>query len=47
MGILSLGLGLEQSYLEDHVTMRDPVILPRMLRYFPQPHSAPPGQQQE
>lgn len=35
MSILSLGLGLDPDYLEYNVTMHEPVILPRMFRYFP------------
>jgi isopenicillin N synthase-like dioxygenase len=37
MDILSESLGLETNYLQDHVTQHDPVILPRMFRYLPQP----------
>ena len=35
MDLLSAGLGLEESYLKNHVTCHDPVVLPRMFRYFP------------
>ena len=40
---LSLALGLEPSYLQDHVTERDPVILPRLFRYPPQEHRRAPS----
>lgn len=44
MGMLSLGLGLEGDYMERHVTKGEPVLLPRMFRYLPQPRNEGRGE---
>ena len=36
MRLLALALDLPEDYLETHVTMHEPVVLPRMFRYLPQ-----------
>ena len=36
MDVLSLALGLRETYLREHVTERKPVVLPRLFRYPPQ-----------
>ena len=36
MDYLSLSLGLDENYLQEHITQRKPVVLPRMFRYPPQ-----------
>ena len=40
MDLLSLALGLEENYLQAHVTELEPVLLPRMFRYLPQVDSS-------
>lgn len=41
MCLLSKALGLkDKDYLNNHITLHDPVILPRMFRYLPRPQDA-------